>query len=351
MSGRFLVYGATGFTGKLVAKTAKTLGLNPIVAGRNADKVKAVAEANGFEWRAFGLDETSKVDAALREVDAVFHIAGPFSATSKPMVDACIRTGRHYLDITGEIDVFEACAARDAEAKAKGVMLMPGVGFDVVPSDCLAAHMKRRMPDATHLTMGVEALGGISRGTAKTGVEGIGLGTRARRGGKIVAIKDVQRRELDYGQGPKSSIMVSWGDVATAWHSTHIPDIDVYFASSPQFERMVNMPGFMRWLLSTSIGQSLLKRQVDRAPEGPTDDERKAGRAIIIAEAKNAAGQTVRSRLTTPEPYTLTADTGLAMSLRVVNGEAKPGYQTPSLAFGADFILDFPGCRREDLNA
>jgi short subunit dehydrogenase-like uncharacterized protein len=351
MNGTTLIYGASGYTGKLVAKTAKAQGMKVILAGRNAEKVKAVAEPLGFPWRAFALSDNSKLDETLREAQQVLHIAGPFSATSKPMVDACLRTGRHYLDITGEIDVFEACAARDGEAKAKGVMLMPGVGFDVVPSDCLAAHMKRRMPDATHLTLGIEGLGTVSRGTAKTGVEGIGLGTRARRGGKIIKMEGTPQRQIDFGKGPRPAVMVSWGDVATAWHSTQIPNIDVYFAATPQIEQLVKMPGFVRWLLSTPIAQAILKRQIDRQPEGPTDAERAAGSAVLIGEAKNGSGQTLRSRLTTGEGYTLTAFTALGVARRVLGAQAKPGFQTPSLAFGPDFILEFDGCRREDLNA
>lgn len=100
MNGRIMIYGATGYTGKLVAKEAKRQGLNPLLAGRNEAKVKAVAEPLGFEYRAFGLDNNAAMDAALSEVQAVLHIAGPFSKTSKPMLDACLRTKRHYLDIT-----------------------------------------------------------------------------------------------------------------------------------------------------------------------------------------------------------------------------------------------------------
>ena len=178
---QFLIYGATGYTGKLTARTAKDKGLKPILAGRNEAKLKAVAEPLGFQYRAFDLSERAKLDAALGEVDVVLHIAGPFSATSKPMADACLRTGTHYLDITGEIDVFEALAARDAEAKAAGVMLLPGVGFDVVPSDCLAAHLKRRLPDAVDLKIYIGGLNALSHGTAKSMVEVVAKGVRVRR--------------------------------------------------------------------------------------------------------------------------------------------------------------------------
>ena len=157
-TGKFLIYGATGYTGKLTARAAKAQGLKPILAGRSAEKVKAIADELGLEWRAFDLSETEKLDAALNEVEMVLHIAGPFSATSRLMADACLRTNPHDLDIPGEVGVFDALAARDAEARKAGVMLLPGVGFDVVPSDCLAAHIKRRLPDAEDLKMYIGGL-------------------------------------------------------------------------------------------------------------------------------------------------------------------------------------------------
>ncbi|MBI5716913.1 MAG: saccharopine dehydrogenase NADP-binding domain-containing protein [Burkholderiales bacterium] len=348
-TGRFLIYGATGYTGKLVARTARSQGLRPILAGRDAARTQAVAAGHGFEWRAFGLAEAAKLDAALNEVDAVLHLAGPFSATSRPMADACLRTGRHYLDITGEIDVFEALAARSTEAKARGVMLLPGAGFDVVPSDCLAAHVKRRLPDATRLFLAIGGLGRLSRGTAKTSVEGIALGTRARRGGRVVRLPDTPRASADFGDGPVPTVALSWGDIATAWHSTQIPDIDVHFQSSRQIEQMTKLGPLARFMLSTRLGQHIAKAAVDRQPEGPTDAERAADHAVLVAEASNAKGDTVRSRLRTPEGYTLTAMTATEIVRRVLAGDFKPGFQTPSLAYGADFVMRFEGVTREDL--
>ena len=151
MNGTILIYGATGYTGRLIAKAASDKGARPILAGRNLDKVKRVAEPLGLSARTFDLGDPARIDAAVKDVSVVLCAAGPFSATSRPVADACLRNRVHYLDITGEIDVFEALAARDAEAQARGVVLLPGVGFDVVPSDCLAAHLKRRLPDANDL--------------------------------------------------------------------------------------------------------------------------------------------------------------------------------------------------------
>lgn len=349
MNGKIMIYGATGYTGKLVAQEAKRQGIHPLLAGRNAAKVKAVAEPLGFEWRAFALEDSAALDAALSEVQAVLHIAGPFSQTSKPMLDACLRTKRHYLDITGEIDVLEACAARDAEAKAAGIVVLPGVGFDVVPSDCLAAHMKERMPDAVKLTLAIGGLEKMSRGTAKSSVESIANPVRVRRGGNIVTQWPPERRKFDFGKGPRDSIAIGWGDVATAYHSTGISDIGVYFEAMPQLEQMANMNGAMRWLLSRKPVQALVKRSVNFMPEGPSDAERAAGFGILIGEAVNAKGEKAVSRLRTPEGYTLTAVTTLESARRILAGNAQPGFQTPSLSFGPDFILSFAGCERVDL--
>lgn len=348
---RFLIYGATGYTGKLTARTAKEKGLSPILAGRSEAKVRAVAEPLGFDYRAFDLADRAKLDAALAEVDCVLHIAGPFSATSKPMAEACLRTGTHYLDITGEIEVFEALAGRDAEAKAKGVMLLPGVGFDVVPSDCLAAHMKRRLPDATDLKIFIGGLGSVSRGTAKTMVEGIDKGTRVRRNGGFVTMARANEDTMDFGEGAKRTIGVSWGDVSTAFYSTQIPNIEVHFEALPQLAAAQRMPGFMKAIMGWPFVQGLLKAQIDRMPEGPNDEERARGRGVLIGVATNAKGERARSRLITSEGYSLTALTGLEIARRVTSGEFKPGFQTPSLMFGPDFILNFPNVRREELNA
>jgi short subunit dehydrogenase-like uncharacterized protein len=346
-----LIYGATGYTGKLIAEGAKAAGVDPLLAGRDPNKVKAVAERLGLPWTAFVLDDQAALDKALQAVKAVLHCAGPFSATSKPMVDACMRNGRHYMDITGEIDVFEACAARSAEARDRGVMLLPGVGFDVVPSDCLAAHMAKRLPGARRLSIAISGMGKASRGTAKTMVESLGTGTRVRRGGAIVALPKAPLRDFDFGKGPALCVGVSWGDVSTAWRSTAIPDIDVFFEAAGPIKRMATAGSLTQWFLRQGWVKRIIKGQVDRMPEGPSDGERAAGEHILVAEIADARGTILRSRLRTPEGYSLTRDTALAIARRICDGEIKPGFQTPSLAFGADFIVGFAGCKREDAEA
>ena len=351
MTGNIVIYGATGYTGKLIAMAAHERGLSPILAGRNAEKVKAVAEPLGLTWRGFDLADSAKLDVALKDAAVVLCAAGPFSATSRPMADACVRNRVHYLDITGEIDIFEALAERDAEAKAAGVMLLPGVGFDVTPSDCLAAHLKRRLPDATDLKIYIGGAAELSRGTAKTAIEGIAAGTRVRRGGRLVALDRAGSGSCDFGQGLKPTVQISWGDVSTAFHSTGIPNIEVQFEAIPVVKALARLPGFVKSFLGLAFMQSFLKSRVDRQPEGPSDEARRSARVLLVGVARNEKGESVRSRLTTPDGYTLTAMTSVDIAKRAASGEFKAGFQTPSLAYGADYILGFAGVKREDLNA
>ena len=351
MNGAILIYGATGYTGKLIAKAAADKGARPILAGRNLARVNAVARPLGLKARAFDLGDPTRLDAAIKDVSVVLCVAGPFSATSRPMADACLRNRVHYLDITGEIDVFEALAARDAEAGARGVMLLPGVGFDVVPSDCLAAHLKRRLPDANDLKLYLSVSSDISRGTAKTIIEAIAAGTRVRRNGRIVTRDFAEERSCDFGAGEKPTMQVSWGDVATAFHSTGIPNIEVYFDASPAIRAFARTPWFVKSFLGLGFMQSLLKFHVDSLPEGPSEAARRTERAVLVGQASNKMGQTVRSRLRTPEGYSLTAATALDAARRVAAGDIRPGFQTPSRVFGSEYILSFDGVICEDLNS
>src|SRR6476659_6763268 len=133
----FLIYGANGYTGTLIARAAVARGQRPILAGRNAAALVTLASDLGLECRIFALDDPAQVAEGISGMQAVLHCAGPFAHTYRPLADACLQARVHYLDITGEVAVFEALVTRSAAAQAARVMLLPGVGFDVVPSDCL----------------------------------------------------------------------------------------------------------------------------------------------------------------------------------------------------------------------
>ena len=345
-----LIYGSYGYTGRLIAAHAVSRGLHPILAGRDAAAVRNQAEALRLPYQVFSLNDQSAMDAALGQATVVLHAAGPFSRTSAPMASACLRTRTHYLDITGEIAVFEALAARDAEARAAGIMLLPGVGFDVVPSDCLAAHLVRRLPTANRLALAFAAGGGISRGTLTTMLESAGAGGAIRRGGNIESVPAAWRtRTIDFGSGPVDATTIPWGDVSTAYHSTGVGNIEVYAASTPMARRVMMASRYMGWLLDAPPVRKLLRRLVRASPAGPGDVARARATSRLWGEATDRAGRRAVTRLTGPQTYALTALTAVAAVEKVLAGVAATGFQTPSRAFGADFILEIPGVRREDV--
>jgi short subunit dehydrogenase-like uncharacterized protein len=345
----YLIYGANGYTGSLIARYAAGSGQRPVLAGRDAASVSALAARLGMEHRAFSLDDPAAVDAGLAGVAAVLHCAGPFAHTARPMVAACLRRGVHYLDVTGEIVVFETMAALDAQAKSAGVTVMPGVGFDVVPSDCLAAHLKRRLPTATKLSLGFQSFGRFSRGTATTMAENVAAGGAVRRGGRIVRVPACWRtREIDFGNGPTVGMTIPWGDVSTAWHTTGIPDVEVYLAAPWQvrlFARLTRLGGAV---LRSGPVQRWLKRKIRSGPPGPSDEQRARGASYLWGEASAGRDVKVVTRMKAPEGYTLTALTALMVVERVLGDDVPTGFQTPGRAFGPDFVLGVPGVERRD---
>jgi short subunit dehydrogenase-like uncharacterized protein len=348
----FLLYGSYGYTGDLVARLAVERGLRPLLSGRDPVRLKKQADELGLEWRAISLDDSPALDAALKETGLVLHCAGPFAFTSRQMVEACLRMGAHYLDITGEIQVFETLAGTDSRAKQAGVMLLPGIGFDVVPSDCLAAHLKNRLPDADRLTLAIRGLGGISHGTMFTGLNGLGTANQRRVDGALVDIPGgVKSRLVDFGRGPVEVTAMSWGDISTAFYSTGIPNIEVYMKLPPNTVRLMGMTRIFGGLMTSAPVQALLRGLVRQLPPGPTAEQRQKGLSLLWGEVSNAQGERVSARLQTPEAYQLTALTSVAAVQKILSGQVAAGFKTPSLAFGADFILEIESVVRTDLES
>jgi short subunit dehydrogenase-like uncharacterized protein len=348
---KFLLYGSYGYTGQLIVDHALKQGVPLVLAGRNEKKLQAQAEPSNLQHRAFSLKDTQKLEAALQEVDAVLHCAGPFVHTFRAMAEACLRTKRHYVDISGEIPGFEALAKMDAQAKEAGIMLLPGAGFDVVPSDCLAAHMKKRLPTASHFRLFVRGVGaGVSRGTAKSAVENMHRQGLIRREGRLVQVPPAWNvLDRDFGRGYTKVVSVGWGDVSTAYYSTGIPNIEAYFAFP---DRMISLMRALRVLgplVYNRPVKGILRLFVDLLIKGPDEENRRKASAIFLGEAMDPSGGRAVTKLTTPEGYTCTALTTVEIMKSVLNGELKKGFQTPSLVYGADFILKFRGVRRENI--
>ncbi len=340
-----MIYGANGFSGELIAREAKARGLEVVLAGRNGVSVAALAVELGFAHRVFGLENAGELRQGLEGVRAVLHCAGPFSRTSAPMVEACLELGIHYLDITGEIAVFEAVFAHHERAKARGAALLPGVGFDVVPTDCLAAKLHAALPDATHLDLAfVNVGGGTSRGTRATMIEGLGELGAVRRDGKIVPVPQAfETLEIDFPAGRRTVMTTPWGDVSTAYHSTGIPNIRIFTGVHPKTVRRLRRMRPLRPLLGLAWVRRFLLARSRSAPAGPSEHQRTKAKIHLWGRVRNAQGEEITAIATVPEGYTFTASAAVESLRRVAAGEVPPGAWTPSKAFGADFLASFPG--------
>lgn len=360
MTSAWMIYGANGYTGRLCAALAKSRGLTPLLAGRSAARLGPLAAELGLEARAFDLDDPADTDRGLAGIKAVLHCAGPFSATARPMIDACMRAGAHYLDITGEIAVFEAVHARNAEFREAGIAVIPGVGFDVVPTDCLAALLHRELRSATHLKLAFKARhGGLSPGTTKTMLEGLPEGGKIRRDGKIVGVPVAWKvEEIPFtAKASSTAVTIPWGDVSTAFHSTGIPNIETFVGASAKQIKRMKMPGWLVWTLGHEPVQTFLKSQIGRRMKGPDAAARAKDEMYVYAEVRDEsgvnAGMKLALRLRTPEGYSLTADSAVTATMKVLEasdaGTLAPGAHTPSMAFGADFVLGLAGVTLEQV--
>ncbi|HYC60431.1 MAG TPA: saccharopine dehydrogenase NADP-binding domain-containing protein [Thermoanaerobaculia bacterium] len=335
---QWMIYGANGYTGELIAREAVKRGQRPILAGRNAERAEALARQLGCEARVFDLDSPDLSGVAL-----VLHCAGPFIHTSKPMVKACLAAGVHYLDITGEIAVFETIMRRDAEARERGVVLLPGVGFDVVPTDCLGAMLHAQLPDANELWLAFSMRGGsVSRGTAKTMLEGAGIGGAIRRNGKIEVVPHLYDvRTIPFASGPRLAVTIPWGDVSTAFHTTGIPNIRTYSSQSPRAVRRLRWMRRLLPLLRIGAVRRFAQKMAEKTP-GPSAEQRASGRIDLWGRVANASGTEITKTMSVAEGYQFTVLSSLAAVERVL-AAPRGGAFTPAKYFGAQFVTEIPG--------
>ena len=345
-----LIYGANGYSGQLIAAHAVERGLRPVLAGRSEGAVRALAERLGVQHRSFELERAEVIDRGLAGINVVLNCAGPFSRTARALVDGCLRARAHYLDITGEVMVFSAVEARDAEARAAGVMLLPGAGFDVVPSDCLAAHLHQRLPSAVELRLAFRASGGLSRGTALTSLESATAGGLIRRDGALASVPVGHRTiNVDFGRGAVKAIAIPWGDVFTAHVTTGIPNIEVYIAVPASTRLALRATRLLRPVMAAPSVQRFLRSRIQAGAPGPDEQQRQTTRMRLWGEVRDAQGGVASARMQTSNGYELTRLTAVDLAARVLGGDFKPGYQTPARAYGADYVLAFPDVTREDI--
>jgi len=340
----FMIYGANGYTGELIAREAKKRGLNPILAGRNEAKVRSLAHELGLEYRTFSLDDAETAVDELNDIHTVIHCAGPFSSTAEPMIEACLQSKTHYTDITGEISVFEYGQSQNSRAKKAGIVVCPGVGFDVIPTDCVANKLKQVMPDATHLVLGFDSRSGFSPGTAKTSVEGLKAGGRIRENGKLTTVSlAAKSRQIDFGDGVKNAVCIPWGDVSTAAFTTGIANIEVYIPMSPKSVKNMNRLNIIRPILGVKLVQNFLKKKAAGSVKGPDERTREKLITHVWGEAKNAKGEIKTARIKTANGYSLTVTGALAVTDYLLTQDCTGGYYTPSTLINSELVEQLPG--------
>lgn len=348
---KWMIYGANGYTARLIAAEVVRRGFPaPVLAGRSRHKFADLAEQHGWITREFGLDEPDITAQQLQDIDLLLHCAGPFSATSAPMIEACLAAQTHYLDITGEIAVFEHAHAQHARAQQAGIVICPGVGFDVIPTDCVAAALKQALPDASHLALGYDSAVALSPGTTKTTLEGIALGGKLRRDGRIVTVPlACKQRSIDMGDGEKPCMLIAWGDVSTAFYSTGIGNIEVYVPGTPGLIRGVRRLNYLRWLFRIGVLMRAMQWLVARRVQGPDAAVRARTPTSVWGEVRNAAGECREARIKVANGYDVTVHGALYVVEHLLGQAVAGGAYTPSMLLGAQLIERLPGSGRIEL--
>ena len=342
---RLLVYGAYGYSGCLVVREAINRGGAPVVGGRNRRRVVELADGLGLEGRVFDLSADSLPDT-LSNFDAVLNCAGPFEDTATPLIAACLESDTDYLDLTGEVGVFDRLRHMGERAEDAGITLLPGVGFEVVATDCLAVFLRSLLPSANALKIGIANHGSLSGGTTKTAIRRIGDGGIVRRNGRLLRVPTAHDvHEFDFGDGPEPAVSVPLGDVVTAHYSTGIETVTTYVAAPRSAVRVVRLCRPLEGLLSTSPVTRILERATDRFVTDPDESELTTGEVVVAAEVTDGE-RTAKARLHTPNVYGVTADAAVSAARQVLDGVPENGFQTPTTAFGADFVLGLEGVRR-----
>lgn len=350
LGGRVLIYGATGYTGRLIAGRLLNSRSEPIVSGRTPDRVQALASELGVSARVSGIDQPQALDDALQDVDVLINAASPFASTAPALIESCLRTKTHYLDVTGELPVFQNAFGYDAAARKRGIMIMPGAGLAVVASDCLAKHVAELVPNAKYLRIALLRPGLFSRGSIRSALGLANSRVCIRRNQRLMSLPAGRlQRAFDFGDGERESVAVSWPDVFTAWYSTGIRNIEAYLEADFASRALYQVGAGVADTMQLKPFKALIEALTRALPEGPSEVRRRAERCVIVAEAEDSWRQRRCVRLTTVDGYSFTAEAAAAIAERILAGDFTCGFQTPASVYGADLVLELEATHREEL--
>lgn len=326
----FMIYGATGYTGRLASQYSKSVGINPVVAGRSDGSVKQLASLLGVSYRTFGVDDRQAVDSCLRGIRVLLNCAGPFARTAEPLMDACIRCGVHYLDISAELISYQLADQKNDEAGAANVMLLPGCGGSVAMLGCLAGHAVKSVKKVTSIDIALFVAGTMSRGSAVSAAQSVTAECLQRRNGHLIKqnVQDTVEFDFDDGKGLVKCSPVTLPDLLTIWKSTNSPNIKAFFHVS---------------------GDAFPTGELAALPDGPTMEQRKESPYHAAVAVKADDGTIKRTVLHTANGYDFTSVACIKAAKRVLDGEAKGGFQTPAITFGSDFVTTILGSTLKDM--
>ena len=338
----WMLYGCTGYSGKLIAQEAHRRGLKPILAGRYASNTKTLAYELGLPYRVFDLSDPLKIKEGIENCFMLFNAAGPFSATGIAMLKACISTKTHYLSLAGDVPILQELHEYHGRAQKADIVLGVGLGFDVIPTDCIAAVLKEAMPDATHLTLGFDGMKTMSAGSTKEFLESLAEPFWARRNGKLVPFK-MQSKKQRFGDEEKLAMTLVWGDAVSAFYSTGIPNIDIYVPASRTVVAVMRALYILRPLFQSPVVRHWLNNLIDKWVDGPTDWARRSGVTNLFGEVQNSQGKRERVTLKTASEYELTYLGALHDIEHVLKHTPPGGYYTPSQLLGARATEEIDG--------
>lgn len=350
------VYGATGYTGRLVAEELARRGLKARLCGRNGGKLRALKASLGVDWdvRAAAVDDTPALRKAFDGASVVLSCAGPFTYYGAPVIEAALAAGAHYCDTTGEQPymkrVFDFL---DAPARERGVAVVPAVGFDYVPGDLAASLAARGREPLEEMLLAYVVEGfGATRGTMHSALEML-------RGGDLEYVDGdwrpasgaIVRERFAFGDGLGEQALAPYpgGEIVTV--PRHVKTRAVrqrlaasFLAPHPSLASVVpfTVP-VMATLLNTPL-RDLADAVIDRLPEGPSDDARRASRFTITAVARGEDGEESRVVVRGSDVYGLTAVMAVEIARTMgEDGFSESGALAPAQVVDAAGFLDFLG--------
>ncbi len=341
------VYGASGFTGRLVLAELARRGIDAVACGRDARRLRATGATR---IAVAGLGDAGALRAAFEGATVVANCAGPFHRTGEPVLRAAAAAGAHYLDTTGERPwMRRAFGALDAVVADAGVAAVPAMGFDYLPGDLLCALVGRRVQPLAELVVVYDLEGfAMTRGTLRSGLEML-----AEPSGAAAPAPRRAAVRLPAPAGRQAVVPYPGGEVVTAPRHLRTPPPRVFItARSLAPAAVAGVLGALlplgRALMATPL-RAGLERAIGRLPEGPDEASRRGVRWAVAALARGEHGRLAQGRVSGSDVYGLTAATIAEGVQRLAAADfAGRGTLAPAEAFDAEELagaLDAHGVR------